>query len=326
MDKIKWGIIGCGNVTEMKSGPAFNKVANSSLVAVMRRDAEKAKDYAQRHHVARWYSDANKLIDDPEVNAIYIATPPSSHEEYTLAAINAGKPVYVEKPMSASFSAAGNMLKAVKENNAKLVVAHYRREQPLFKKVKQLLNEKVIGEVRVVNLSCYKNLLSAEELNDPKVAWRVNREIAGGGLFHDLAPHQLDLMLNFFGEVKRAFGVSTNQAKLYEADDIVSGTILFKSGVVFNGSWCFSVNDNDEKDLCEIIGSGGKISFPVFEHKQITLVVDDKVEIIPFEKLEHVQQPLIAKVVEYFLDQSPNPCSAEAGVEVMRLMEEFTKK
>ncbi len=326
MDTIKWGIIGCGDVTEVKSGPAFNKVNNSSLVAVMRRDADKAKDYAQRHHVARWYSDADKLINDPEVNAIYIATPPSSHEEYALAAIKAGKPVYVEKPMSVSFSSAGNILKAGKENNAKLVVAHYRREQPLFKKVKELLHEKAIGEVRMINLSCYKNLLSAKELSDPKVAWRVNKDIAGGGLFHDLAPHQLDLMLYFFGEVKEAFGVSANQAKLYDADDIISGCILFKSGVVFNGNWCFSVNDNDEKDLCEIIGSEGKISFPVFEHKQITLVADGKTEIIPFEILQHVQQPLIAKVVEYFLDQSPNPCSAEAGVEVMKLIEEFTMK
>ena len=100
MEKIKWGIIGCGDVTEVKSGPAFNKVKNSGLVAVMRRDAEKAEDYARRHTVPKWYSDANKLIHDPEVNAIYIATPPSSHEEYTMAAFDAGKPVYVEKPMS----------------------------------------------------------------------------------------------------------------------------------------------------------------------------------------------------------------------------------
>src|SRR4051812_958457 len=100
MKKINWGIIGCGDVTELKSGPAFNKVTNSSLIAVMRRNAAKAKDYALRHNVPKWHNDANKLINDLEVNAIYIATPPSSHEAYALAAINAGKPVYVEKPMA----------------------------------------------------------------------------------------------------------------------------------------------------------------------------------------------------------------------------------
>src|ERR1700733_14096184 len=135
MKKINWGIIGCGDVTELKSGPAFNKVSNSRLVAVMRRDGAKAEDYARRHQVPRWYDDAKKLINDPEVNAVYIATPPSSHEGYTLASINAGKPVYVEKPMANTYAAACNMANAAKSDNIKLVVAHYRREQPIFKKI-----------------------------------------------------------------------------------------------------------------------------------------------------------------------------------------------
>ena len=156
MNKINWGIIGCGDVTEIKSGPAFNKVKNSSLVAVMRRDAEKAKDYARRHQVPKWYTDARRLIDDPDVNAIYVATPPSSHEEYTIAALEAGKPVYVEKPMALNWTAAKNMMKAAQEKNSKLVVAHYRRGQPFFQKIKQLLEEKVIGDLRFVRLDLYK--------------------------------------------------------------------------------------------------------------------------------------------------------------------------
>src|SRR5688572_4356132 len=115
MSKINWGIIGCGDVTELKSGPAFNKVNNSALVAVMRRDADKAADYARRHNVPRWYIDAAKLINDPEVNAIYIATPPNSHEAYTIDAINAGKPVYVEKPIALNASLALNMIKIAKK-------------------------------------------------------------------------------------------------------------------------------------------------------------------------------------------------------------------
>ncbi len=326
MNTIKWGIIGCGDVTEIKSGPAFNLIKNSSLVAVMRRDADKAKDYAQRHNVPKWFTDVNELINDPDLNAVYVATPPSSHEEYTLAAIQAGKPVYVKKPMSTSFTSSINMMNAATKNNVKLVVAHYRREQPIFKKIKKLLDEKAIGEVRIINMICYKKPLSDEELNDPKTAWRVNAGIAGGGLFNDLAPHQLDLMLYFFGEVKTALGISTNQANRYDADDIVAGAILFNSGVMFNGSWCFSVNEKDEKDLCEITGTEGKISFPVFEHRHLTVTNNEKSEIISFGKLPHVQQPMIEKVVEYFLDQSYNPCSAEDGAEVMRLIDRFTGK
>src|SRR6185503_379833 len=253
MKEIKWGIIGCGAVTEVKSGPAFNKVKNSSLVAVMRRDGEKAKDYATRHHVPKWYNDADKLINDPGVNAIYVATPPSSHEEYAIAAINAGKPVYVEKPMSVDTVSAMRMVNAAREKNIKLSVAHYRRGHALFNKVKQLIKEKAIGEVRFVRSDIYKKPVTAAEMANPGRAWRVDKSVAGGGLFNDLSPHQLDLMYYFFGEPQKAFGYATNQSEQYPAEDIVSGNILFESGMLFSGIWCFNVAPEAEKDYCEII-------------------------------------------------------------------------
>src|SRR5882757_10269989 len=104
---IRWGIIGCGDVTEVKSGPALQRATGSALVAVMRRDRAKAEDYARRHGVARAYDDAAALIADPDVDAVYVATPPSSHAAYTLAAARAGKPVYVEKPMALSHAECG---------------------------------------------------------------------------------------------------------------------------------------------------------------------------------------------------------------------------
>ena len=326
MNSIRWGIIGCGDVTEIKSGPAFNKVNNSSLVAVMRRDADKAKDYAARHGVPKWYNDANDLINDKEVNAIYIATPPAFHEQYAIAAINAGKPVYIEKPMALNYASANMIAKVADEKNVKVSIAHYRRGQPLFNKVKQLLKENVIGDIRFAKLEFYKKPLNNEALAIPKVAWRVNPEIAGGGLFHDIAPHTVDLMYWFFGEIEKASGYSTNQSGLYNADDIVSGNILFKSGVIFNGLWCFNVAPENVKDYCEILGSEGKIQFPIFEHKKIEIIKNGKTEIISFEPLEHVQQPLIQKVVNYFIDKGPNPCSAEDGAKVMWLLDQFTAK
>ncbi|HET7117692.1 MAG TPA: Gfo/Idh/MocA family oxidoreductase [Hanamia sp.] len=324
MESIRWGIIGCGDVTEIKSGPAFNKVNNSSLVAVMRRDAAKAKDYAERHRVPKWYCDANDLINDKEVNAIYIATPPAFHEEYAITAINAGKPVYIEKPMTLNFESANMIAKVASEKNIKVSVAHYRRGQPLFNKVKQLLEEKIIGDVRFAKLEFFKKPLLKEALSIPKVAWRVNPAIAGGGLFHDIAPHQIDLMYWFFGEIEKASGYAASQTKMYDADDIVSGNILFRSGIIFNGLWCFNVAEENVKDYCEIQGSEGKICFPVFEHKKIEIIKNGKTENILFEPLEHVQQPLIQKVVNYFLDKGPNPCSAEDGATVMWLLDQFT--
>ena len=322
MATINWGIIGCGDVTEVKSGPAFNKVPNSKLVAVMRRNEEKVKDYAKRHHVPKWYTDVYQLINDPDINAIYVATPPLQHEEYSIAALNAGKPVYVEKPMAINVASAKRMADAAEGN--KLCVAHYRRSQPLFVKLKELLDSGIIGKIRFVDLKFLQAPLSAEELKVPKVQWRLDPSIAGGGLFNDLAPHQLDLMLYFFGKIKNASGSSANQAALYTADDIVTGNILFENGVVFQGLWSFAVPKEEAADSCELIGSKGKIRLSIFGEPEITIIKNGKSSKITFQKLEHVQQPMIEKVVQYFLEEGENPSPAQVGVEVMRIMEAFT--
>lgn len=322
MEEIRWGIIGCGDVTEVKSGPAFNKVTNSKLVAVMRRDGAKAADYAKRHGVPKWYSDASELINDPEVNAIYIATPPLQHETYTIEALRAGKPVYVEKPMTLDAAAAERMTDAANQLHIKLCVAHYRRAQPMFLKVRELLAQNTIGDIRLIRLKMLQppnpTLIAKTEDN-----WRINPAISGGGLFHDLAPHQLDLMTYYFGAVKNASGIATKQQENTEVDDLVTGNILFENGVVFSGTWCFSVALQDQADQCEIYGSKGKISFPMFGNK-IKLTTDRTEEFV-FEPLQHVQQPMIEKVVNYFLDKEPNPCSGEDALITMKLMDDFTR-
>lgn len=324
METINWGIIGCGDVTEVKSGPAFNKVAHSSLVAVMRRDAARAKDYAKRHQVPRWYCNADQLINDPGVNAIYIATPPSSHELYALAAIRAGKPVYVEKPMALNFAAAQRMDLAAEAAGVKLTVAHYRRQWPLFKKVRQLIHDKAIGEVRLARLEYYTKPLSRDELLVEKNAWRVDPAIAGGGLFHDLAPHQLDLMFHFFGAARHIQGMTANQSARYSADDMVTGNILFENGVVFNGAWCFTAAASS--DRCDIIGSAGKISFSFFGSPGLELTTAEGTTCFDFTPLQHVQQPMIEQVVQYFSGAVPNPCNGAEGAEIMRWIEAFTSK
>lgn len=324
MKKINWGIIGCGDVTEVKSGPAFNKVPGSSLVAVMRRDRQKAKDYAERHKVPRWYDDADKLINDPEVNAVYIATPPSSHAQYTMAAIRAGKSVYVEKPMALNFSEAQQMAGAATAGNIKLVVAHYRRQWPLFKKIKELLQDKAIGEMRLARLEFYKTPMSPAELLIEKNAWRVNPATAGGGLFHDLAPHQLDLMYYFFGAAKKITGIACNQAGSYAADDMVAGNILFENGVAFSGAWCFATAA--DSDYCEIIGNAGKIRFSFFNNTTVELTSAHNTQRFDFAPLQHVQQPMIEQTVKYFLGEAVNPCTGGEGAEIMRWIEAFTAK
>ena len=320
---IRWGIIGCGDVTEVKSGPAFNKVPNSKLVAVMRRNAEKAADYAKRHGVPKWYSDATELINDPDVNAIYVATPPLQHEAYAVQALRAGKPVYVEKPMALNAAAAQRIANAAAQTSVKLTVAHYRRQQPLFLKIKSLLEEKVLGDVRFVNLQFFQphnsNVVAKTEEN-----WRIDPAVSGGGLFHDLAPHQLDLLLYFFGKPLKVAGISVNASQLYNADDAVSGQALFDKNILFNGAWAFTVSAR--KDWCEIVGTKGSLRFSVFDHQPIVLTVNGGERQFEFERLQHVQQPMIKRVVQYFLGDAPNPCSADEGLAVVQMIEAMAKE
>ncbi|TDG36968.1 Gfo/Idh/MocA family oxidoreductase [Pedobacter changchengzhani] len=324
MEEIRWGIIGCGDVTEMKSGPAFNKVPHSKLIAVMRRDGVKAENYAKRHGVPKWYDDAIALINDAEVNAIYIATPPLQHEEYTKMALEAGKPVYVEKPMTLDANAAKRMIEVATRTNVKLSIAHYRRAQPVFIKVKELLAENIIGDVRFIDMKMRQSINPAL-IAKPEDNWRINPAISGGGLFHDLAPHQLDLMGYFFGAIKKANGMATKQQKNTLADDLVVGNILFENGIVFNGTWCFSSSEKDEIDNCTIYGSKGNISFPIFGSKIQTTIDGIEKEYV-FESLKHVQQPMIEQVVNFFLGHGENPCSGEEALITMELLDRFTGK
>lgn len=324
MDTLNWGIIGCGDVTEVKSGPAFNRVERANLVAVMRRNAEKAQDYARRHGVPRWYADGYDLINDPEVNAIYVATPPLHHETYTIAALLAGKPVYVEKPMAMTAASAAHMRHVSEQTGMKLTVAHYRRGLPFFNEIKQVLANGVIGEVRLVNLQMLQPLQS-DMIAQSDENWRVDPAVSGGGLFHDLAPHQLDLMLYFFGDPLQASGIALNQGKQYTADDAVAATIRFENDILFNGLWSFTVPPEETKDRCEIIGTKGKLSFPVFG-KEYTVNKDGKSDRFTFDHGPHIQQPMIERVVAHFLDNAPNPCTAEEGVKVMQLMDTITQK
>lgn len=319
---IKWGIIGCGNVTELKSGPAFAKIEGSELVAVMRRNSDKAQDYALRHGVKYWHNDAQQLINNPEVNAIYIATPPSSHLAYALAAIKAGKPVYVEKPMCLNSEEAKMLHDAATMAKVKLVVAHYRRAQPLFLHLKSLIEQNTIGQVRVIELKMLQpvenSIIAPSDEN-----WRVNPTISGGGLFHDLAPHQIDLMHFLFGDFKSCNGICQRSTASHSAEDIVVGNILFEKGMVFNGTWAFCTDENSKIECCEIYGSHGKITFSVFGH-EILIAKDKGLEKLTFEPLLHVQQPMIEQVVKYFQGSGENPCSGEIGVKIMHAIDRFT--
>ncbi|WP_397445746.1 Gfo/Idh/MocA family protein [Polaribacter sp. R77954] len=320
MNTIKWGIIGCGDVAEVKSGPAFQKVANSELVAVMRRNGEKAKDFAKRHNVPFFYDTVDAIINHPEINALYIATPPSTHLEIAKKCLAAGKFVYLEKPMTIDADEALELEALVNEND-KIVVAHYRRNLPAFLKVKELLQNNCIGKVHFVDITILQsktnNVIAKTDDN-----WRLKPETSGGGYFHDIAPHQIDLMYYYFGKIEKAEGYATSTQNNKVAD-IVNGIIEFENGVQFRGIWNFIASEKEVKDKCKIYGEKGAITFSFYGEK-VFLSTEDNNESFTFINPPHVQQPLIEQTVNYFLGKAANPCTIDDGFEVMKILDTFT--
>lgn len=320
MDKlVRWGMIGCGDVTEVKSGPALQKAEGSGLTAVMRRNAALAEDYARRHGVPRWYGQAEQLIADPEVDAVYVATPPSSHQEYALAAAQAGKPVYVEKPMAMNEAECTAMIEACRAAGVPLYVAFYRRGLPRFQQVKQWLDEGAIGDIRFVRtVHMAKPLAQTGE-----GVWRVNPAISGGGLFLDLGSHTLDLLDYLLGPVRDVSGHASNLGSPYVAEDTVSGEYVFESGVHGTGIWCF--NSYADEEYNEIVGSKGSIRFSTFEEKPIVLRTAEQEERLSLAHPPHVQQPLIQTIVDELLGRGKALSTGESALRTSRVAEILTR-
>ncbi|MBN1185541.1 MAG: Gfo/Idh/MocA family oxidoreductase [Bacteroidales bacterium] len=322
---VNWGIIGAGNVCEKKSGPAFSKAPNSDLIAIMRRDKDKAEDYARRHNVKKYYTNASKLISDPEINAIYIATPPVFHEQYAIEAMKAGKAVYIEKPATLDAIGCERLIEEARKQDVPVSVAHYRRALPLFQKVKSIVREGILGKITMINLQLFQPV-TTQLITKTDDNWRLIPSMSGGGLFHDLAPHQLDILFWIFGEASDISGFSLNQSNPGKAPDFAKLNMIFNPGIVFTGVWSFSVHNSTVRDSCAIAGKNGRVVFPFFGNPTLNLHTDAMNEYLPFDQPEHIQQPHIENVVKYFRGEGANPCSLEDALQSMRMIDATSRE
>lgn len=296
MESINWGIVGVGDVCEIKSGPAYQNTAGFILKSVMRRDKQKVKDFAHRHRIEKYTTVADELIKDPEIDAVYIATPPQHHLEYALQVVEAGKICCVEKPMARNYGECVTMFKAFESRNIPLFVAYYRRTLPRFLKIKDWVDENKIGAIRHIHWAHSQPFNSSKD-GVGVYNWRTEKEIAPGGYFDDLASHGIDLFHFLLGEISDANGFSTNQQNKYSAPDAVTGSWIHKNGITASGFWNFGCWKNEDK--VEIIGELGTISFSVFHEEPILLETENEQQKLFVDHPRHVQQ----KHVEAMRDQ-----------------------
>lgn len=312
---VRWGIIGCGDVTEVKSGPGFQKAQGSALVAVMRRDRAKAEDYAHRHGVPRAYAEAQALIDDPDVDAVYVATPPESHAALALLAAAAGKPCLVEKPMARTHLECERMTRAFAAARLPLWVAYYRRALPRFLKLRELVHTDTIGRLTTVHVQVTDRLTRGEAAR----AWRFDPAIAGAGLFYDLASHGFDLLDFLFGPITDVRGAAINTGGAYAAEDVTSAVFRFGARMTGTGTWNF--NADTKTDIITIAGSEGTIVAPIFSDTDLVITRADEREVLPFRNPPHVHQPLIQTIVDELRGSGRCESTGESGARASWVME-----
>ena len=307
---IRWGMIGTGNVTELKSAPSFNKIEDSRLVAVGNRTPEKAEDYAARHGVPTVHRDPFDVIHNPEVDIVYIATPPGSHKEYALETIKAGKPVYIEKPMARTLEECRIINEAASLAGLPVFVAYYRRGLDYFKQVKSIIQSGTLGKILHINLQQYYPA-RPEDYKREQLPWRVIAEDAGGGYFFDLGCHALDILFYIFGDPLKVSGYNTNVAGLYEVEDSLSASILLPENVLLSCSWNFITPHLFKRDLVEVYGDQGKLAFSIFSFEPMILQAGDQKQTLKTIQPEHIQMPLIRTIVAQLNGEGRCPSTGE---------------
>lgn len=315
MDSVHFGIIGCGSVTEVKSGPAFQKVPGSSLEMVMRRNADKLRDYAMRHQIPRYSTNYLDLLRDPDINAVYVATPPDTHAFYTMEAAKYGKAVYVEKPMARTAAECGAMISACKDANVPLFVAYYRRGQPKFLKAKELLASGALGKPRSFT---YLFACPPPDI-DPDRPWLLDREKAGGGLLYDIGSHMIDTILFLLGEPLEVVGRSGNLSGKHSTDDVSSALFRFASGA--QGVTQMSFSAAQKADRLWISGSEASMTLAIMSNDPIAVEKGGKTERFEFEPMAHVQQPYIEKVVRSLQGRETLDCSGKDALLTQQILE-----
>jgi 1,5-anhydro-D-fructose reductase (1,5-anhydro-D-mannitol-forming) len=323
MKPVKWGMIGCGDVTEHKSAPSFNRIPGSRLVAVGSRTPERAEDYARRHAVPVWHRDPFEVIHDPYVDIVYIATPPGSHREYALESIGAGKPVYIEKPMARTWQECREINEAAVRARVPVFVAYYRRSLEYFTKVKEIVEQGQLG--KILQISMQQHFPARDEDHDrARTPWRVIPEISGGGYFHDMGCHALDILFHIFGDPVHATGTTANLGGLYDAADTTGALLTLPGNLQVTGSWSFVTPAPFQKDLVEVTGERGKLLFSIFSFDPVRLVTDQGEATFSPPRPEHIQMPLIRSIVDDLNGTGTCPSTGKTGAVTSRVMDQIT--
>lgn len=316
MSTLKWGLIGYGDLADKRVAAALRDAEGSTLCGVWGRDSGKTRDFASRHQITQPHDSLETLVQS-DVDAIYVCTPPDTHGEYSLAALGAGKHVLVEKPMAASVAECKSIIAKAQSKNLVLGVAYYRRAYPKMQKIKELINEGVLGAPTWVNIAAHSWFNPASD--DPK-HWRVEKnKSGGGGAIADIGVHRLDLLDYWLGESKVLFSDLQNIVQKYEVEDGASAVLQLTNGAPVH---CyFSWNSRTWLDRFEIAGTEGKIIAEPLDGPSLVVIRGREREELSIAPPENVHLPCVEDFVRAVQEQSTPLCDGAAGLRTNELLE-----
>ena len=314
---IRWGMVGCGSVAMTKSAPSYQRVVGSELVAVSSRRTDAAREYARDHGVDLVFEDPFEMIRSPEVDAIYVATPPDSHLRYALEAAEAGKPCCVEKPIAVALNQAIAMVDAFDLADLPLFVSYYRRSLPRFDKVREWLVGKAIGPVRHVTWMLCRSP-TANDLAGSS-GWRTQQESAPGGYFEDLACHGLDLFDYLLGPIEHAAGVHTNQNGLYDVPDAFAASWIHENGATGTATWNFA--SPFRHDRVVITGADGEVEFSVFDECELSLRTSAYAQQLSVDNPKPIQLHHVENMIASLRHGTDHPSTGRSALRTAYVMD-----
>jgi predicted dehydrogenase len=313
---IRWGIIGCGDVAKKRVAAAIQRDNSSELIAVCRRDETKLAEFQAEFNVPRAYVTAEELMQAPDIDAVYIATPVSLHKPQTLFAADQGKHVLVEKPMAMSTQECDEMIDACRSKNVRLGVAYYRQFYPVVARMLQLIEQGEIGQV--LSVSAVTSTPFAIDASEDGY-WRVIPELGGGGALMDIGSHRLDLFVSMFGPVSQIKAVCGTVAANYNADDSTLAILRFESGI--HGSLqCYFGSDVDPDEFT-VLGTKGRLVSRPLNGGELRIERANETAVEQHPPNSNFNLPLITDFVQSINSGGQPKVSGEQGRAVNRLME-----
>lgn len=258
MDTLRFGLIGCGDIAQKRVAPALRDSEYCELIAVSRAQSSLAETFARQFGAKRWYADWRELLNDEEIDAVYIATPVNLHAEQAIAAAERGKHVLCEKPMALNVTECDRMIHACKSSGVGLGVAYYRHFYPVVRRIKEIIDSGEIGTPIVCQINAFE-WFDPEPTNPRR--WLLNRQQSGGGPMFDFGCHRIEVLLNLFGSVVRLEATKSNEFFKREVEDVATALFQFERGT--SATLTVAHSARESQDTLDIFGSTGSIHVPV---------------------------------------------------------------